>query len=109
MLEVRPGDSIVGKSGKKILVDRIEGDLLFCGDRRIGIEAVVRVIQPTTSFKIGDRVAYIGSHFHFQKIYAGILEVWEVSMLDGYTCLKPDSRLTSWIDFQDLEEVAEMD
>lgn len=105
MLEVRPGDSIIGKSGKKILVDRIEGDLLFCGDRRIGIEAVVRVIPPTTVFKVGDRVKYIGSHFHLQRIYAGILEVWQVSPIDGYTLKKPDGRLTSWVDFADLEEV----
>ena len=108
MLEVIPGARIVGASGKILLVDRVEGKSIFCGDRRIGIEAVVKVIPPTTEFKLGDRVQYIGDNFYLKQLYAGILEVWEISPLDGYTCLKPDGRLTSWVNFQDLKEVVNM-
>lgn len=105
MIKITIGSTIIGKSGKKLKVDRIEGDTIYSGNLKILTSAVVRVIPPTTNFKVGDRVTYIGSHFYLQKIYAGILEVWEVSMIDGYTCLKKDGRLTSWIDFAELEEV----
>ena len=109
MIKITIGSTIIGASGKKLTVDRVEGDTIYSGDLKILTSAVVKVIPPPTSFKVGDRVKYIGSHFYLKKIYAGILEVWEISPLDGYTCLKPDGRLTSWVDFQDLKEVVDMD
>ena len=109
MLKIRPGAIIIGKSGKKLLVERVDGEIIFCkGDLKVRIEAVVQVIPPTTFFRVGDRVQYIGSDFYLKRIYAGILEVWEISLLDGYACLKPDGRLTSWILFQDLKVVVDM-
>ena len=109
MLEVIPGATIIGKSGKKLLVERIEGKIVFCaGHLKVRLDAVVQVISPPTEFKLGDRVQYIGDNFYLKQLYAGILEVWEISPLDGYTCLKPDGRLTSWISFQDLREVVDM-
>jgi hypothetical protein len=111
-MQIRPGATIVGKSGKKLVVDTIDGDLLICGDRKIGIEAVVQVIPPRPkAFKLGDRVEYIGSDFNLKTQYAGTLEVWEISKKDinSYTCLKPNGRVTSWIEFADLQlvEIAE--
>jgi hypothetical protein len=54
MLKVKPGATIVGKSGKSLVVDRVEGNLIHCGDRTINILAVVEVLP--RSFSIGDRV-----------------------------------------------------
>ena len=104
-MKITPGSTIVGKSGKKLSVDRVEGDVIYSGNITILKSAVVKVIPPATSFKIGDRVKYIGSDFYLKKQYAGILEVWEISPLDGYTCLKLDGRLTSWVEFEDLKMV----
>ena len=108
MTKITIGSTIIGASGKKLLVDRVDGDILYSGGLRILISAVVKVIPPPTEFKIGDRVQYIGDDFYLKKQYGGILEVREISLLDGYTCLKPDGRLTSWILFQYLEEVVDM-
>ena len=109
MLEVIPGATIIGKSGKKLLVERVEGKIVFCvGHLKVRLDAVVKVIPPTTELKLGDRVQYIGNNFYLEKQYAGVLEVWEISPLDGYACLKPDGRLTSWILFQDLKVVVNM-
>ena len=49
MLKIVPGCTIVGKSGRQLLVDRVEGKSIFCGDRRIEREAVVKVIPPPKS------------------------------------------------------------
>ncbi len=108
MLKIRPGYKIVGKSGSELMVDAVEGDLLICGDRKIGIEAVVRVIAPRAdipspsaprpkAFELGDRVEYIGSNFNLKKQYAGTLEIWEMGKgcdSDKCACLKPDGRVT---------------
>jgi hypothetical protein len=102
MTAIKIGSTIIGKSGKKLIVDRIEGDTVYSGDLKILASAVVRVIPPLTEFKIGDRVTYIGSDFNLKTQYAGILEVWKVSKADGYTCLKPNGHATSWIEFADL-------
>jgi hypothetical protein len=107
MTTIAIGSTIIGKSGKKLIVDRIEGNTVYSGDLKILASAVVRVIPPLTKFKLGDRVTYIGSEFYLKKQYAGVLEVWEISPRDdGYTCLKPDGRATSWIEFEDLELLA---
>ncbi len=50
-----------------------------------------------------ERVTYIGTDPNLQRQYSGELEVWEISKCgDGYACLKPDGRVTSWIRFEDL-------
>jgi hypothetical protein len=47
-------------------------------------------------------VRYVGTNPNLLKQYAGILEIFEVSG-ETYTCLKPDGKLTSWIEFEDLK------
>lgn len=47
MLEVMQGATIVGKSGKQLLVERVDGDLIFCeGGVKIRREQVFDVIPP---------------------------------------------------------------
>lgn len=54
--------------------------------------------------KLGDRVRYVGEKYYLKKQYAGELTIWEISKHDdGYACLQPDGRVTSWISFEDLE------
>jgi hypothetical protein len=107
------GSVVYGAAGIGCKVLAIEGDTLTLetpkGTRTISSSKVVKVILPRPkAFKLGDRVEYIGSDFNLKKQYAGTLEVWEISKnpLDGYTCLKPNGRTTSWIQFEDLELVA---
>jgi hypothetical protein len=40
------GSTIIGKSGKSLIVDRIEGKILHCGKVKIEASAVVEVITP---------------------------------------------------------------
>ena len=109
MTKITIGSTIIGKSGKKLIVDRIDGDILYSGKLKIKTSAVVRVISPpiVTKFKLGDRVKYIGTDFNLKRQYAGVLEVWEISDKDmnSYACLKPNGRVTSWIEFADLQLV----
>lgn len=109
MTKITPGSTIIGASGKKLIVDRVEGDTIYSGDLKVLVSAVVQVIPPraVVKFKLGDRVKYIGSDFNLKTQYAGVLEVWEISKKDvnSYTCLKPDGRVTSWIEFADLQLV----
>lgn len=104
-MKITPGSRIVGKSGKKLTVDRVEGDTIYSGELKILSSAVLKVIPPRPkTFKLGDRVTYIGSDANEKRQYAGVLEVWDISNLDGYTCLKPGGQATtSWIRFEDLE------
>lgn len=47
MLEITQGSTIVGKSGKKLLVERVEGELIFCaGGIKVRQERVLDVIPP---------------------------------------------------------------
>jgi hypothetical protein len=107
MTTITIGSTIIGTSGKKLIVDRVEGNTLYSGDLKILASAVVRVIPPATKFKLGDRVKYIGSNFNLKTQYAGTLEVWEISKKDinSYACLKPNGRVTSWIELADLQLV----
>jgi len=109
MTKITIGSTIIGASGKKLTVDRVEGDTIYSGELEILTSAVVKVIPPPTSFKLRDRVQYIGNDFYLKTQYAGILEVWEISPINGYTCLKPDGRLTSWVEFEDLRDAIEGD
>ena len=105
MTKIIPGSTIIGASGKKLIVDRVEGDTIYSGDWKVLKSAVVRVIPPGTRFNLGDRVKYVGSDFNLKTQYAGVLEVWEISKQDiGSTaCLKPNGRVTSWIELADLQ------
>jgi hypothetical protein len=107
MTKITPGSTIIGASGKKLVVDRVEGDTIYSGNLKILASAVVRVIPPVARFNLGDRVKYIGSHFNLKTQYRGVLEVWEISKQDigSYACLKPNGRVTSWIEFGDLQLV----
>lgn len=105
MMKITPGATIFGASGKALIVDRVEGDIIYSGELKILASAVVRVIPKITAFKVGDRVQYVGSNFNLKTQYVGVLEVWSIAKnpFDGYTCLKSDGRLTSWIQFEDLQ------
>jgi hypothetical protein len=109
MTKITPGSTIIGASGKKLLVDRVDRDIIYSGNLKILTSAVVRVIPPraVVEFKLGDRVEYIGDCFDLKRQYMGTLEVWEISKRDinSYTCLKPNRRLTSWIELADLRLV----
>jgi hypothetical protein len=114
---------IAGIGGKVLAV---EGDILTVetpkGTRTIPSSKVVKVETPDTDvvrvsiipdrklitkFKLGDRVKYIGSVLNLKTQYAGVLEIWEISKkeTDSYACLKPNGRVTSWIEFGDLQLV----
>ena len=43
-MKITIGSTIIGKSGKKLRVDRVEGDIIYSGDLKILSTAVVRVI-----------------------------------------------------------------
>jgi hypothetical protein len=112
MTKITIGSTIIGASGKKLVVDRVEGDTIYSGDLKILASAVVRVIPPATEFKLGDRVTYIGSDFNLKTQYAGTLEIWEMGKVcdsDKCACLKPNGRVTSWIEFADLQLVDELE
>jgi hypothetical protein len=104
------GSVVYGAAGIGCKVLAVEGDTLTVetpkGTRTISTSKVVKVIPPRPKvFKIGDRVEYIGSDFNLKTQYAGVLEVWEISKKDinSCACLKPDGRVTSWIEFADLQ------
>jgi hypothetical protein len=109
MTKITPGSTIIGASGKKLVVDRVEGDTIYSGDLKIFTSAVLKVIPPRPkAFKLCDRVEYIGSDFNLKTQYAGILKIWEMGKLgdsDKCACLKPNGRVTSWIEFEDLQLV----
>jgi hypothetical protein len=110
-MKITPGSRIAGKSGKYLTVDRIEGDILHCGEVRVLLSAVVRVIPPNivptrqAGFRVGDRVEYIGSSLNQKAQYEGVLEVVKICPLSGYTCLTPRGRWSSWIEAADLRLV----
>jgi hypothetical protein len=106
------GSVVYGAAGIGCKVLKVEGDTLTVetpkGTRTIHFSKVVKVIPPRPkAFKLGDRVKYIGSDFNLKTQYAGTLEIWEISKKDinSYTCLKPNGRVTSWIEFADLQLV----
>jgi hypothetical protein len=104
---ITPGSIVSGESGKTFLVDRVEGDIIYSGKVKFLTSAVLKVIPPRPSaFKLGDRVTYIGSDFNLKTQYAGTLEIREMGKLcdsDKCACLKPNGRVTSWIEFADLQ------
>ena len=109
MIKLTIGSTVIGVSGRKLIVDRVEGDIFYSGELKIKISAVVRVILPTpVNFKLGDRVQYVGTDLNLVRQYSGVLEIWKMGKggdFDKCTCLKPNDTTTSWIDFTDLELV----
>jgi hypothetical protein len=105
------GSVVYGAAGIGCKVLAVEGDTLTVktpkGTRTIHLSKVVKIIPPRPSaFKLGDRVEYIGSDFNLKTQYAGTLEIWEMGKLgdsDKCACLKPNGRVTSWIEFADLQ------
>ena len=66
------------------------------------------VPKKITRFKVGDRVRYIGSNANLLNQYAGTMEVYEIQHSAGeqsYTCQKSNGKLTSWIEFTNMELV----
>jgi hypothetical protein len=128
------GSVVYGAAGIGCKVLAVEGDILTIetlnGTRTISSSKVVKVATPDSDlvkvsvtpvrtpiddrfeslhrqFRLGDRVQYIGSDFNLKTQYAGTLAVWEISKQDinTYTCLKPNGRVTSWIESTDLQLV----
>jgi hypothetical protein len=113
MSEITIGSTIIGKSGKKLIVDRVEGDTIYSGDLKILLSAVIEVIPPAPKSKtpklvLGDRARYIGTHPSFKKQYGGVLTIWELgkgSDLDKCACLTPGGKVSTWIEYSALELV----
>jgi hypothetical protein len=112
MAKITIGSTIIGKSGKKLIVDRVEGDTIYSGDLKILSSAVVEVIPPpkpkSRPLVLGDRVKYIGTHPSFQKQYGGVLTIWELGKgcdLDKCACLTEGGKVSTWIEYSALELV----
>jgi hypothetical protein len=112
MAKITIGSTIIGKSGKKLIVDRVEGDIIHSGELKIIASAVVEVIPPpkpkTRKLVLDDRVRYIGTHPNFREQYGGdrVLEIWAIGKAgddDKCACLTPDGRVSTWIEYSDLE------
>jgi hypothetical protein len=103
--KVQIGSIVYGAAGVGCRVLAIDGDILtiktLSGEGKISRSRVVRVeVKP---FKVDDLVNYIGRRFTEQ--YAGELKIWELGTggdADKCTCLKPNGRTTSWIEYSDL-------
>jgi hypothetical protein len=120
------GSVVYGAAGIGCKVLAIEGDTLTVetpnGTRTISSHKVVRVesgdadvvkvIPPpkpkTRPLVLDDRVRYIGTHPNFQKQYGGVLTIWELGKggdLDKCACLTPGGKVSTWIEYSDLELV----
>ena len=73
MKKIIPGSTIVGASGKKLIVGRVEGDTIYSGNLKIQYAGVLEV-------------------WEISKIET-----------DSYACLKSNGRVTSWIQFEYLQ------
>jgi hypothetical protein len=54
-MKITIGSTIIGASGKKLIVDRVDGDIIYSGEFKIKTSAVVQVIPPRSiaKFKLG--------------------------------------------------------
>jgi hypothetical protein len=102
---IQIGSIVYGAAGVGCRVLAIEGDILtietLSGEGKISNSRVIRV--ENKPFEVGDLVDYIGRRFAEQ--YAGELKIWELGTggdADKCTCLKPNGRTTSWIEYSDL-------
>jgi hypothetical protein len=105
---IQIGSIVYGAAGVGCRVLAIEGDILtietLSGEGKISNSRVIRV--ENKPFEVEDLVNYIGRRFTEQ--YAGELKIWELGKggdADKCTCLKPNGRTTSWIEYSDLEFV----
>jgi hypothetical protein len=55
MTEITIGSTIIGKSGKRLKVDRVDGGIIYSGNLRVKLSAVVKVEPPS----LGDRLEII--------------------------------------------------
>jgi hypothetical protein len=94
--QILQGSKIAGESGAILIVDQVVGDVIICGDRRISIAAVEKVISPPPApLAIGDTCYYCGSKPHHWEQYGG-LKLTAVILREGYwTCKKPDGYFTT--------------
>jgi hypothetical protein len=103
---ILPGSKIVGTSGAILVVDRVEGKDIFCGDRRIALSAVVRVLPPPGKprpLEVGEMVNYWGDRY--QQPYGGI-PLKLVRYRDWkWICQKPDGRYTTDLDPKELRRI----
>lgn len=102
---IQIGSIVYGAAGVGCRVLAIEGDILTIetttGEGKISNSRVIRV--ENKPFEVGDLVDYIGRRFAEQ--YAGELKIWALGKggdADKCTCLKPNGRTTSWIEYSDL-------
>ena len=102
---IQIGSIVYGAAGVGCRVLAIDGDILtiktLSGEGKISRSRVVRVEDKP--FEVDDLVNYIGRRFTEQ--YAGELKIWELGIggdADKCTCLKPNGRTTSWIEYSDL-------
>lgn len=105
------------RSGICGIVTKIESDRIVLrlpdGLKRVPIESIVQWELPTSTVKprklvLGDRVRYVGTHPSFKKQYGGELKIWELGKgcdLDKCACLTPEGKVSTWIDYSNLELV----
>ena len=78
----------------------------FSGDGLKNQPVTTRHTRHQSALKVGDQVEYVGTKVSLQNQYNGVLIVYEVGN-DLYTCMKPDKRLTAWIEVTDLRLVGD--
>jgi hypothetical protein len=103
-MNILPGSKIVGASGKTLVVDRVEGEILICGDRRIKFSAVALVIPPPpTKLALGDTVYYCGDRYweQYQDMPLVLIELRE----GLWICEKPDNYRTTNLPARELSRL----
>jgi len=86
MTKITIGSTIIGKSGKKLIVDRVEGDIIYSGEFMIRISAVVSVeplsvIDRLSSLTLLDKreaiqeLSSIASEFGVETVYEASLDL----------------------------------
>jgi hypothetical protein len=102
-MSIFPGSKITGLSGKTLIVDRIEGEILICGDRRIKLSAVVNIEPPQKApapLAVGDIAYYCGEQFWQQ--YRGMPLVLLEKREGLWICEKPDGYRTTNLSAREL-------
>jgi hypothetical protein len=87
-MKITPGSRIVGKSGKCLMVDSVDEDVIDCQGLKIHISAVVQVIPP--ALKVGDRVRFNGT-FQDWGIEPGTI-LTAVEIEDDWVKVRTDAR-----------------
>jgi hypothetical protein len=115
-MNILPGSKIVGASGNTLVVDRLEGEILICGDRRIKPSAVVWVIPPEPTpppakisppppeapapLAVGETVYYCGDRYWQQ--YKDIPLILDLLREGLWICKKPDGYFTTNLSAREL-------